>query len=86
MDMRPGSGGVNGQVPAEFALLIGLRLQPGFDLCPETRALPGLKQCVDPPPRAVTGRHIAPGTTDTDAVSDTVDQVTQRIARWPTQV
>lgn len=56
MNMCTGGGGVNGDLPAKFSLFIGRRLQPGFDLCPETGVLPGLKQCVDPPPRAITDR------------------------------
>lgn len=61
VDMRSRGGGINRQVPAEFSLHIGLRLQMRFNLGPNAGALPGLEQRVDPPPRATAGRYIPPG-------------------------
>lgn len=43
MDTGAGGGGINRQAPAGFFLRIDLRLQFGFDLCQDARALPGLE-------------------------------------------
>lgn len=83
VDMRPGGGRIHRQIPSEVSFGIGVGLQGGFDLFPDSGQLPGAEQIIDPPPRPVAVGHVSPGTPDSDAVSDAVDQVALVVASWP---
>lgn len=82
--MRPHDGRIDADAPDDAAGCVGHGLQCGQDPSPHPAALPAAEQDLDGLPGPGSVRDVPPRRTDTDAPSDSVDELPFRPLRWTT--